>query len=135
MYTVLIVEDDAAIATMLQEVLEMEGYTALATFDGRAALQLVPQVQPDLILSDIAMPQMDGYELYAAVRTLPQLAATPIILMTAWHNPALPAAPTNVTLLQKPLLPDVLLQTIRAVLEAGDQGLAQAVGQDRPPAP
>jgi CheY-like chemotaxis protein len=83
MATVLIVDDDAAIVEMLAEVIADCGHTAMPAYEGITALALARSQQPALILTDVMMPGMDGYELLHAVRADPALSEVPIFLMSA----------------------------------------------------
>jgi len=80
MKTILVVDDKANVRIMLQEYLSEQGFRVVAAGDGREALFVARQEKPDLILLDIMMPEMDGYEF---IRTHRREAATPIILLTA----------------------------------------------------
>ena len=78
---ILVVEDEAAIARVLVDNLLFEGHEAEAVADGAEGLERALAWQPDLILLDIVLPTMDGYEVCRRLRT--QGAATPIIMLTA----------------------------------------------------
>ncbi len=77
---VLIVEDDSNIAELLRLYLEKEGYTVESTDNGLKAIDLYPQVKPDLVLLDLMLPGMDGW---GVCRSLRQMGQTPIIMLTA----------------------------------------------------
>ncbi len=79
---ILIVDNDETLAQSLQEWLEIVGYQVKAASNGRAALQLLEQSHPDIILSDISMPEMDGYEFLEAIRSQPELTMIPFIFLT-----------------------------------------------------
>jgi two-component system, sensor histidine kinase and response regulator len=85
--TVLIVEDDYHLLVGLQEMLQLfvETYklTVLTAENGRAGLEILAQHQPDLIISDIMMPEMNGYEFLAEVRKNPKWIQIPFIFLTA----------------------------------------------------
>jgi CheY-like chemotaxis protein len=83
MATVLIVDDDLAICQMLCELVEELGHTALSALNGHAALAVAKAHRPDLILSDVMMPVLDGYGLVHALRTEAELAHTTVFLMSA----------------------------------------------------
>ncbi len=88
MSTVLIVDDDLTARETLVAMLEGEHYDLQLAKDGAQALQLLEQIQPDLILLDVMMPGMDGYEVCRRIRATPQLAEVPIILLTALDDRA-----------------------------------------------
>ncbi|MEK7784191.1 MAG: response regulator, partial [Chloroflexota bacterium] len=79
---ILIVEDDNSTAASLREWLEIAGYQVTGAANGRLALKLLEHFQPDIILSDISMPEMDGYEFFEVVRAQPQLTTVPFIFLT-----------------------------------------------------
>jgi signal transduction histidine kinase len=83
MSTVLIVDDDPTARETLVAILEGEGYDLQQAKDGIQALQILKQLQPDLILLDVMMPAMDGFEVCRRIRATPSLAEVPIILLTA----------------------------------------------------
>ena len=64
--------------------LELRGYTVLEACDGREALQMIEQVQPELVLLDIGMPVMDGFAVVRTIRENPRLAKLPVIAVTAY---------------------------------------------------
>ena len=83
MSIVLIVDDDMTARETLIAMLEGEGYDLQVAKDGLQALQRLEQLQPDLILLDVMMPGMDGYEVCRRIRSTPERAEVPIILLTA----------------------------------------------------
>lgn len=80
---ILVVEDHESLLAAIQHVLEMENYSVLAAVDGVEALEMMEQVRPDLIVADIMMPRMNGYEFYQAVRARPEWVPIPFIFLTA----------------------------------------------------
>ena len=78
--TILVVDDSANVRTLVREYLTAEGYRVVTANDGRQALFTARAEKPDLILLDIMMPEMTGYEF---IRTYRKERATPIILLTA----------------------------------------------------
>jgi DNA-binding NarL/FixJ family response regulator len=81
--TILIVDDDLGIRTSIGDYLEMAGYSVISAANGQEALPLVDQYQPQLIVTDVIMPQMDGYELVQRVRQRPAFRLLPVIFLTA----------------------------------------------------
>ena len=79
--TVLIVDDEKAIVDILKFNLEKEGYTTLAAYDGREGLRLAREMDPDLILLDVMLPYMDGFEVCRTLRGYGK--NVPIIMITA----------------------------------------------------
>jgi DNA-binding NarL/FixJ family response regulator len=81
--TLLIVEDDPAIALALNAYFETEGYGVVSATTGEDALDLLPQYHPHLLIADITLPHMDGYDLVRKLRKLPAYRLLPVILLTA----------------------------------------------------
>jgi len=81
--TLLVVEDDLALLKALHDILEAEGYQVRTATHGEEALESYREKKPDLILSDISMPIMDGLQLFEAVRRQPGGIAIPFIFLTA----------------------------------------------------
>ncbi|MCS6927847.1 MAG: response regulator, partial [Candidatus Binatia bacterium] len=84
--TVLIVDDDEQMRALLIETIAPFNLRLLAAQRGDQALQLAKQHQPDLILLDVMMPDMDGFEVCRLLRDDPMLAQIPIVLITALHD-------------------------------------------------
>lgn len=87
MSTVMIVDDDPTAREALGAILEGEGYELRWAKDGIRALEMLKQLQPDLILLDVMMPAMTGFEVCQRIRATPSLAEVPIILLTALDDP------------------------------------------------
>jgi signal transduction histidine kinase len=83
MSTVLIVDDNPSARETLVAMLEGEGYDLQLAKNGIQALGMLQQLQPDLILLDVMMPALDGFEVCRRIRATPTLAEVPIILLTA----------------------------------------------------
>lgn len=108
---VLVAEDDTAIRTLLCDVLESEGYEVACVRDGEEALRIVDTFQPDLILSDVMMPNLDGVSMVARLRQ--RGSAVPVILMSNYLRRS-PLA--SVQLVTKPLDRDRLVKIIAQTL-------------------
>lgn len=83
MDTVLVIEDDNAIRENTVELLEVFGFQALSSADGWSGLQRIEQDRPALVLCDILMPVMNGYEVIEQVRSNPVFQALPFYFMSA----------------------------------------------------
>jgi CheY-like chemotaxis protein len=81
--TVLLVEDDPVILKLLEVNFELEGYSVLLAHDGAEGIDLARSSAPDLIISDIMMPNVSGLELVSALKGDPATAKIPIILLSA----------------------------------------------------
>jgi DNA-binding NarL/FixJ family response regulator len=81
--TILVVDDDLGTRLSISDYLELSGYLVITANDGQEALALVLEYQPDLMVTDIVMPRMNGYELVRQVRQYPEFRLLPVILLTA----------------------------------------------------
>ena len=80
---VLIVDDDAVLRQLLRRTLEPEGYTIVEAENGRAALERLREITPSVILLDLMMPEMDGFEFVTEFRRHEGWRAIPIVVITA----------------------------------------------------
>ena len=80
---ILVVEDDHNILRQIEFNLQSHGYAVSTATTGVEALRLMMRECPDLLITDVMMPEMDGYELVASVRADPHLAEVPVIMLTA----------------------------------------------------
>jgi len=81
--TILYVEDNVDNRTLVRRILMAEGYNLLEAMNAAQALEILNASQPDLILMDINMPDMDGYSLTAKIKSTPGLESIPIVALTA----------------------------------------------------
>jgi CheY-like chemotaxis protein len=116
---ILIVDDDAGTRLALAEILRDEHYDVAVAADGAAALELMVGFSPDLVLSDVEMPNLDGVELMRALRSAHFTAPTILMTAHALRQTEVIAALGAAALLTKPLdVADMLLSVARA-LRAG----------------
>src|SRR6476659_11476097 len=80
---ILVVDDSDEVRLLATRILEREGYQVTAADSGVSALKLVQTTIPDLVVSDIMMPEVDGYRLLERLRAEPRLAAIPVIFLSA----------------------------------------------------
>ena len=114
--TVLIVEDEQHILDLLQNILEDAGYAVLIARDGLSALPIVYEQRPDLVLTDLMMPRMDGEALCERLRGDPSTAQLPIVGMSAGVESAAGARFTG--FLKKPFDLDDVLRCVHQTLRA-----------------
>ena len=117
--SILIAEDSPTQALRLQNTLEKHGFSVTAALNGRLALEALARSRPALVISDIQMPEMDGYELCRRVKADPALRDLPLILLTSLSAPqdiirGLECGADNFVV--KPYDEDFLLARIRTVL-------------------
>jgi two-component system sensor histidine kinase/response regulator len=86
--TILVVEDSRTQAEYLGHILKKGGFSYTLAGNGRIALEMIAKERPSIILTDIIMPEMDGYELCRTVRQNPELAKIPVIMVTQLFDPA-----------------------------------------------
>ena len=81
---ILVADDEKHIVQIVQFNLEKKGnYEVIVAYDGEMALELIRQEKPDLVISDIMMPKMTGFELFEALRKDEEIKDTPFIILTA----------------------------------------------------
>jgi DNA-binding response OmpR family regulator len=83
MKKILLIEDDSDLFSLLKYNLEKEGFAMTGQQTGKGAIDLCRQARPDLILLDIMLPDSDGLDICKSIRRDPELAATPVIFLTA----------------------------------------------------
>lgn len=83
MRTILIIEDDKVLLENIVQMLEMEGFQTLSAYNGKDGLEVARMENPDLILSDIMMPEMDGYQVLKKLSQETETMAIPFIFITA----------------------------------------------------
>ncbi|NJL89176.1 MAG: response regulator transcription factor [Coleofasciculaceae cyanobacterium SM2_1_6] len=79
---ILVADDDPGVQVAVCDYLEMAGYQAIAVDNGRSAMNLLEKYHPQLLITDINMPQMDGYQLVREVRTRPEYRLLPVVFLT-----------------------------------------------------
>jgi CheY-like chemotaxis protein len=82
MTKILVIEDDNLIRETVLEILELRGFKAVGAPNGQVGVQIAFAQIPDLILSDVMMPKLNGFEVFAALRSHPATANIPFIFMT-----------------------------------------------------
>jgi DNA-binding response OmpR family regulator len=114
---ILVVEDDADLRSSVAQSLSDEGYDVAVAHDGRCGLEALARVAPDLVLLDLMMPGMSGWEFRERQKNHPEYSRIPVVVMSA--TPTLEAAAIDATdLLPKPLALEELLAVVRRHLGA-----------------
>jgi CheY-like chemotaxis protein len=129
---VLIVDDDARIRALMARLLETSGYAAAEAGDGKEALAQMRLERPCVILLDLQMPIMDGWEFRRQQLADPQLADVPVICVTGFYDSSDLFRSAGVRCFTKPVQLSALLGAIREVCPPGERP-AVAVGARRQP--
>jgi len=116
---VLIVDDDPLIVQMYRDLLEHNDFMVISASDGTRGLEVAARERPDVLLLDIMMPGIDGFEVCRRMKTDLALKSIPVIILTAMADPKLNVqafkAGANLAL-RKPAEPATILRTLQAAL-------------------
>ncbi len=130
-YQVVIAEDDESSRILLQRLLIARGYAVRTAPNGADALQLARKAAPDIIISDIMMPEMDGFELCRQIKQDPLLCAIPFVFYTATYtdnrDELLARALGATEFIVKPCPHDLLIDKIENTLREHSANLSQAL--------
>lgn len=123
MAKILVVDDEPHIVRLVQVNLQRAGYEVVTAYDGLQALTRIKQERPDLVLLDITMPRLDGWEVLKRLRAQPETVDLPVVMLTARAQDK--DVFTSFQLgshlhLTKPFSPLELLSFIRRILESRD---------------
>lgn len=114
---ILVVDDSADMRDVLQEVLGRAGYDVIGASSGQRALALMRDGIPDLVITDLLMPEMSGFALRAAMLRRPELARVPVVILSGyWRRPGETLEAAEV--LPKPLSIDRLLATVARLTDS-----------------
>ncbi len=119
MAKILIAEDERDIRDLVAFTLRFAGYEVFAASNGEEAVEMAPKVNPDLILMDVRMPRMTGYEACKAMKADPDLKDIPVVFLSAKGQESekqqgMEAGAEEYLL--KPFAPDQLTQAIKTIL-------------------
>ncbi|MBD2605704.1 PAS domain S-box protein [Scytonema hofmannii FACHB-248] len=117
--TILVVDDDANIRELLRQQLENEGYNVREAKDGVDAIHQIKSARPDLILLDVMMPQINGFDVAAVLKNDPQTAEIPIIILSIIENKERGYHIGIDRYLTKPINTEKLLHEIGSLLSQG----------------
>ncbi len=116
---ILVVDDERDIVEFLRYNLEKEGYETIAAFNGKDAISETERVEPDLILLDVMMPEMDGFEVCRRIRSKAAFEDTKILFLTAKNNDLAQIEGFDTgadDFISKPIKLAILVSRIKAVL-------------------
>jgi DNA-binding response OmpR family regulator len=88
---VLVAEDDVLTRMLVKVLLEREGCTVLEARTGREAIEVAARERPSLVVMDLQMPEMSGYDAIAQLRRVPALASTPVLVISSDDSPSVKA--------------------------------------------
>jgi two-component system, OmpR family, response regulator MprA len=108
---VLVVDDERPIVDLLEDLLQDQGYVVRRAYDGMTALQQIDREMPDLVVTDVMMPRLDGLTLFNEIRT--RAETLPVILMSAAVTPR----KIDATFVPKPFDIDMLLDIVDEKLQ------------------
>jgi two-component system, OmpR family, response regulator len=116
--TILIMDDDLALQTVLEIALREAGYEVILANDGQEGIEKLKTLRPDLVISDIMMPQMDGVETFQHIKEQLQDNGIPIFIMTALNRKPWFAdlEADGAVIIQKPFEIDQLLRLVHDML-------------------
>ncbi|HEY3780964.1 MAG TPA: response regulator [Fimbriimonadaceae bacterium] len=122
---ILVCDDERHIVRLIQVNLERQGYTVTTAFDGKEGLEKIRAEKPDLVVLDVMMPYMDGFEVLKTIRREPETENLPVIMLTAkaqdkdvfegYHYGA-------DMYLTKPFNPMELVTFVKRITQGGDNG-------------
>jgi two-component system, cell cycle response regulator DivK len=119
---ILVVEDQEGNRRIVRDLLTSTGYELIEALDGETGVRMAKEHQPDLILMDIQLPGLDGYEATRRIKAEPTLRAIPIVVVTSYAlsgDDAKAMAAGADAYVAKPFSPRQLLATIRKLLPEG----------------
>ena len=123
MAKILVIDDEAAIRGVLRMMLERAGHEVHLAADGAAGWQVVAEQRPDLVLVDVEMPGLTGFDVCSLIKTDPKLRLTPVLMMTGRpiHGVLQRAKDVGAAdFFEKPFRRDALLKKVRSLLAGGD---------------
>lgn len=113
---VLIVDDEPDVVSLIERTLTSDGFDVVKAYDGIGALDLISTEKPDLVLLDLMMPMMSGYEVCQQIKSNPQTRNIPVVCLSSAHTPDARAHSLKagaVELITKPFFPQELIAQIR----------------------
>src|SRR6516165_149376 len=117
--TVYFIDDSATMREVIKIAFRRENINVVACHDGASALSQMDQLRPDVIISDVIMPDQDGYQVCEFIKQHPRLGKTPVILMSGVVNRAVAERAFSVKadeLIRKPFQPQDLIARVRQLL-------------------
>jgi chemosensory pili system protein ChpA (sensor histidine kinase/response regulator) len=113
---VMLVEDDGSIREFLTFALESHGYEVAAARDGQEALDLLEETVPDVVLTDLEMPRLDGWQLISTLRFDPVVNQIPVIVISAAVGPLSQDDLGVRAVIEKPFLVEKLIHLLETIV-------------------
>jgi CheY-like chemotaxis protein len=130
MTPVLIVDDDPDVRRMIQLLLETSGYQTMSASNGAEALERIHECRPCVVLLDMVMPVMDGFEFRRLQLNDPEISEVPVICLTAHYEPGQVTTQLKAPCLQKPPHFPQILDAVGAKCGAGNDPILRGESRD-----
>ena len=119
---VLHIDDKPEMTDLIKLILRKAGYEVMGALDGHAGLKMMEEFKPDVVILDLMMPDVDGWEVFQAIRANPRTATTPVIVLTARAQSIDKVLGLHVArvddYITKPFTPAQILESVTNVLSA-----------------
>ena len=122
--SILVVDDEPDVVTLLERTLTGEGFDVFTAYDGISALDIAAMDRPQVIVLDIMMPMMSGYETCQQLKSNPETKHIPVLCLTSAHSTEVREKAQKAgaqALLIKPIMPAELVAQIRRYLPGGER--------------
>jgi two-component system chemotaxis response regulator CheY len=120
MVHVVIVEDEEIMRGLVEQIVAMLGWTYESAVNGTLGLQIIERVAPDLVITDVGMPGMNGIDLLKAIKENPRLSHIPVVITSSIDREAEARAAGYAAYLTKPFTSQTLLQLLPQVVPQKD---------------
>ena len=136
MTKILLVDDQPTLVALMSEFLSSEGYDVTTHTDGLTALQQMIDLRPDLVITDLSMPGMDGGALLTAMRENAYLHETPVLVLSGRpEHEILQACQGRAVVMRKPASPDEVLKAVRRLTQESQPQSRGCTGTGAGPLP
>jgi two-component system sensor kinase len=118
---VLLVDDEAGFAELLRDLLELDNYEVVTAEDGQEGLEKLKTFLPDIIISDVVMPRMSGFEMFKQVKAAPETAGLPFLFITGFQDERVLAEARKIGvfgILRKPIDIEQIENRIKEIMKA-----------------
>jgi DNA-binding NarL/FixJ family response regulator len=120
----LLVDDDFSLISLLKDYLEFQGYQVISANNGRQALEILEKYIPDMIICDVMMPEVDGYEFVTNLRERSDIGWIPVLFLSALSQSLDRIKGLNLganTYMNKPFEPEELLAQVKSILNQSNR--------------